>query len=279
MMRLRRALLFPLVIAAVAASGCGDKPYVRTSLGKQHYVEPAVQRISEKSDKRNRDNAASLQRDLAEILHYLSSGDFDAAKQRANALVKRRPDSVDAHTYLAVALDRSGDAAGAGTHYLRATELAPANGGVLGNYGIWLCGQGHTTDSLGWFDRALALPGYTDSPVILANSGACAVKAGQQQRAERDLRRAIAFDPENPVALTALAQREFGAGNAFEARAFSERRLAAAPADPKALLLASQIEQKLGDSAAAARYVSRLKAEFPDAPEARNSAMGDGGRQ
>ena len=129
------------------------------------------------------------------------------------------------------------------------------------------------------FDRALASPGYADSPVILANSGACAGKAGQQQRAERDLRRAIELDPENPVALAALAQREFGAGNAFGARAFSERRLAAAPADPKTLLLASQIEQKLGDSAAAARYVSRLKAEFPDAPEARNSTMGDGGRQ
>ena len=115
--------------------------------------------------------------------------------------------------------------------------------------------------------------------MILANSGACAGKAGQQQRVERDLRRAIELDPENPVALAALAQREFGAGNAFGARAFSERRLAAAPADPKTLLLASQIEQKLGDSAAAARYVSRLKAEFPDAPEARNSTMGDGGRQ
>ena len=278
-MPLRNALAVLLAIAAVAAAGCGDKSYVRTSLGKQHYVEPAVNRISEKSDKRNRDNAAALERDLAVILRYLSSGDFDAAKRHANDLVKRRPDSVAAHTYLAVALDRSGDSAGAGKHYLRAAELGPDNGGALGNYGIWLCGQGHVADSLAWFDRALAVPGYADSSVVLGNSGTCAGKAGQQQRAERDLRRAIAIDPENPVALAALAQREFGAGNAFEARAFSERRLAAAPADPKALLLASQIEQKLGDSTAAARYVSRLKAEFPDAPEARNSAMGDGGRQ
>ncbi|MFC5577988.1 type IV pilus biogenesis/stability protein PilW [Lysobacter niabensis] len=278
-MPLRKALTVLLAIAAVAAAGCGDKSYVRTSLGKQHYVEPAVNRISESSDKRNRDNTASMQRDLGEILHYLSAGDLDGAKQRANDLVKRSPDSAAAHTYLAVALDRSGDKTAAGHHYLRAAELAPDNGGALGNYGIWLCGQGNVAEALTWFDRALATPEYADSPVVLANSGACAGKAGQQQRAERDLRRAIALAPENPVALAALAQREFGAGNAFEARAFSERRLAAAPADPRALLLASQIEQKLGDSAAAARYVSRLKAEFPDAPEARNSAMGDGGRQ
>ena len=275
----RKALVLAVVIAAIATGGCGKKSYVRTSLGKQHYVEPAVNRISESRSRKERYSEASVQRDLAEMPRYLAAGDFASVKQVANALLKRNPASVEAHTYLGVALDKTGDATGAGQHYLRAAELAPANGGMLGNYGIWLCEQGRVGESLTWFDRALALPNFSDSPVILANSGVCADKLGQQQRAQRDLRRAIAADPENPVALAALAAREFKAGNAFEARAFSERRLAAAPADPKALLLASQIEQKLGDSSAAARYVSRLKTEFPDAPEARNSAMGDGGRQ
>lgn len=278
-MPLRSALLLALAVATAAASGCGSKSYVSTSLGKQHHVEPAVNRISEGNGKRDRNSAASVERDLAEIMQYLAAGDLDEVKRHAKDVLRRRPDSAEAHTYLAIALERSGDSGAAGTHYLRAAELAPGHGGMVGNYGIWLCGQGSALESLAWFDRALGSPGYADSPVILANSGACAGKAGQQQRAERDLRRAIELDPENPVALAALAQREFLAGNAFQARAFSERRLAAAPADPKALLLASQIEQKLGDSAAAARYVSRLRAEFPDAPEARNSAMGDGGRQ
>jgi type IV pilus assembly protein PilF len=115
--------------------------------------------------------------------------------------------------------------------------------------------------------------------MALANAGVCAGQAGQQERADRDLRHAISLDPVNAAALGALAQREFRAGRAFEARAFSERRLAAAPANPQALLLASQIEEELGDSAAAARYVSRLNAEFPDASEARNSSMGNGGRR
>ncbi|GAB3356522.1 tetratricopeptide repeat protein [Lysobacter tyrosinilyticus] len=275
----RKALMLAVVIAAIASGGCGNKSYVRTSLGERHYVEPAVNRISEKRSNKERDGEASAQRDLAEMERYLSEGDFASVKQTANALLKRNPASIEAHTYLAVALDKSGDEPGAGQHYLRAAELAPTNGGMLGNYGIWLCEQGRVDDAMNWFDRALALPGFADSPVILANSGACADRVGQQQRAQRDLRRAIELDPQNPVALAALATREFKAGNAFEARAFSERRLAAAPADPKALLLASQIEQKLGDSSAAARYVSRLKTEFPDAPEARNSAKGDGGRQ
>lgn len=273
-MLLRNAFAFALLIAVAASSGCGGKSYVSTSLGKQHHIEPAVNRISE--GKGSRDGAASTQRDLAEIERYLSAGDFAAVKHLAVGVLKRQPASAQAHTYMAVALDQTGDSAGAGTHYLRAAAAAPNNGAVLGNYGIWLCEQGRADEAMGWFDRALALPDFAASPVILANSGMCAGKVGQQQRAERDLRRAIELDPENSVALGALAEREFAAGNAFGARAFSERRLAAAPADPKALLLASQIEQKLGDSTAAARYVSRLKTEFPDAKEARSSANGDG---
>ena len=199
---------------------------------------------------------------------------------RAEAVFKRDPDSIDGHTYLAIALENSGETAGAGTHYLRATELAPANGAALSNYGTWLCGQGRTADSLGWFDKAVAEPGYAESDRwSLANAGVCAGQAGQQQRAERDLRRAIALDPSQRCGAWALRPARVPCRHAFEARAFSERRLAAAPANPQALLLASQIEEKLGDRAAAARYVSRLKAEFPDASEARNSSMGDGGRR
>lgn len=274
-MPLRNALTLGFVFAVVATSGCGGKSFVTTSLGKEHHVEPAVNRVSEKN-KGKRGGAASMQRDVAQMQQSLAAGDFAAVKRQAAAVLKRHPGSIEGHTFMAVALTHTGDTGGAGKHYLRAAEAAPNNGGALGNYGIWLCEQGRAAEALGWFDRALALANYANSPLVLANSGLCADKAGQPQRAERDLRRAIELDPENYVALGALAAYRLKAGNAFEARAFSERRLAAAPADAKALLLASQIEQKLGDSVAAARYVSRLKAEFPDAPEARSSAMGDG---
>lgn len=276
-MRLRSGWVLVLVVL-VAAGGCGKGGYVRTSLGKEHHVEPAVNRIDPARRKRG-DSAAALQRDLVEMQRQLAAGDFAAVRQRAGGVLKRHPASVEANTYLAVALDRTGDPVGAGKHYLRAAEAAPGQGGSLGNYAIWLCGQGRTADALRWFDRALALPDYARSPWLLANAGSCASRAGHGERAERELRHAIELDPENAVALAALARRAFDAGNPFQARAFSERRLAAAPADAEALLLASQIEQKLGDSPAAARYVSRLRSEFPDAPEARDSTNGDGGRQ
>jgi type IV pilus assembly protein PilF len=80
-------------------------------------------------------------------------------------------------------------------------------------------------------------------------------------------------DPANVVALSAMAEREFRAGRAFEARAFSERRLAAGAPDRRALELASQIEEKLGDKVAAAKYVRRIMVEFPAEPD---SVSGDG---
>lgn len=264
------------LLAAAALAGCGDKGYVRTSFDHSPGFERTSRdvRASESGRKRAEDRAARL---LA-VQQLLAKGRFSDARAEAEAVLKQDERSIEAHTWLAVALEGEGRPAAAGTHYLRAAQLAPANGAALANYGVWLCGQGQASESLGWFDRAIALPGYGNKPLALANAGVCAGKAGQGQRAERDLRRAIAIDPENVVALAELARREFAGGNPMSARAFSERRLAAGPADAEALLLASQIEQELGDTAAAARYVARMKAEFPDRAAAGNSSTGGGGK-
>lgn len=274
-MPLREVVLCALAVAF--ATGCGHGSHVRTSVDNQRGFQRTAHEVHV-SDRR-RGSAADTRSELLDIQRYLAAGEFEVARREAKAVLKKDPHSVDAHTYLAIALGNTGDAAGAGAHYLRAVEVAPNNGAALGNYGAWLCGQGHAAESLAWFDRAVAAPGYGNKAMAWANAGACASKAGQPARAERDLRRAIALDPANVTALGALAELAFRAGNAFEARAFSERRLAAARADPRALLLASQIEEKLGDRTAAARYVARLKEEFPDAPEARSSTTGNGGGQ
>ena len=197
--------------------------------------------------------------------HSFSSGDHARAENEAKKALKLDPNSAQAHAVIALVRDRGGDAKAAGQHYRRAAELAPAQGGMLNNYGTWLCSQGRAVESLAWFEQALAAPGYATPAVAAGNAGSCALQAGQIARADQWLLHAIALDPENQVALSAKAELEFKAGRAMAARAFSQRRLAAAPADAAALILASQIEYKLGDSAAAADYVRRLKAQFPDA--------------
>ncbi len=204
----------------------------------------------------------------------LRAGDAKGALDAAQRAIRADGSVAEAHTLAALSLDALGRARDAGVHHRRAAQLAPTHGAMLNNYGAWLCTNGRAAESVGWFERAVAAPGYATPDAALANAGACALEAGDVGRAAELLRKAIEVAPTNPVALEALAELEFGRDRAFEARAFIERRLAAAPADAESLLLASQIEEKLGDTAAAARYVHRMRAEFPrgssSAPEGGN---------
>ncbi|MFD0738184.1 type IV pilus biogenesis/stability protein PilW [Lysobacter koreensis] len=251
------------------ASGCSRLDFIRPDTSRKGFESTAP----EINLKRKRGGNALAHVQLAQ--QRLAAGDLAGAQSAAKQGLKLDPRSADAHTVMALALDRVGKPADAGDHYRRAAELAPERGGTLNNYGTWLCSNGRAAESLAWFEQALAAPGYATPGAALANAGACAMQVGQNARAERDLRRAVMLDPDSPVALGALAELEFKAGRAFQARAFSERRLAVAPADPQTLQLASQIEQQLGDNAAAARYVQRIRAEFPDT---RGFETGEGGK-
>lgn len=267
------AVVMALTLVLLATS-CNRLTFVKPDTGRKGFERTAPE-VSVGATQRSRDvegARAHLQLSKVRLLH----GDYSAAESEARQALKLDPTSVDANTLIAVAKERGGDMKGAGSYYQRAVDLAPGRGGPLNNYGTWLCTSGQPAESLAWFDRALADPAYVTPSAALANAGSCADQAGQGARAERDLRRALQLDPNNGVALSALAEREFRAGNAFEARAFSERRLAAAPADARSLQLASQIEEKLGDRTAAAKYVQRLRAEFPDT---RASEIGDEGKQ
>jgi type IV pilus assembly protein PilF len=193
----------------------------------------------------------------------MRGGDLAQAAKLAKQALDSDPSLADAHTVLALVAARQGNAKDAGDHYAAAAKLAPTRGIALNNYGVWLCGAGRPAEALPLFDRALADPAYPTPAAALGNAGACALRAGQQVRAERDLRHALDLDPAEPTALAGMARLEYAAGDYLQARAFSERRLAAGPPTAEVLQLASQIEQKLGDAAAAARYVQRMRDEFP----------------
>lgn len=266
-------LLVSLAVLAGIA-GCSRVSFVRPDVDRKGFERTAPE-VHVRTDDR-KSGSTQARRLIAQGGQLIAAGDLAGAQDAAQKAARMAPESAQAHTLLALVLDRRGDTANAGKHYLRAAELAPTQGGVLNNYGTWLCGQNRQLESLDWFGRALEDRAYASPAVALANAGACAHRAGEDQRAEKYLDAAIQLDPANPVALGVMAEREFRAGDAFRARAFSQRRLAAAPADAAALLLASQIEEKLGDKRAAARYVQQLRLEFPASP---GSETGEVGKQ
>ncbi|WDS37042.1 type IV pilus biogenesis/stability protein PilW [Pseudoxanthomonas sp.] len=199
----------------------------------------------------------------------LRVGDLATAEREASKALKLNPQSSAAYTLLAVIADRRGQSKEAGERYRRAAELSPNDGGMLNNYGAWLCGNGFAAEALVWFDRSIATPGYGGTAGALANAGGCALQTGQYERVETDLRKALALDPKNAYALVSMARNEYRLGHYMAARAFIERRLTAAPVDAGVLQLAADIESKLGDMAAAEKYRQRQRAEFPDATAGR----------
>ncbi|MBB3845668.1 type IV pilus assembly protein PilF [Xanthomonas arboricola] len=265
-MRQRDLAAMAAVAIALCAVGCGGR---NAKPGKIKSVEQVAPSYDFHDSAATRDRIALEQR-LGLANNRLQSGDYAAAEQLVREVLKKTPDSVDALMFLGVIQQGQGDAA-AGETYRRTAELAPQRGDVLNNYGAWLCANGQPAESLSWFDRALQDTNYPPAPA-LANAGGCAARAGQAERAVRDLRKALEMDPVNAYALESMARYEAGQKAYFEARAFIERRLAAAPATASVLQLAIQIEQGLGDKVAASRYQQRLVKEFPDAATANPGA-------
>ena len=259
-MRLRDAMV--LIALLTAVTGC-SKPAFLKPKSKIIQVAETEPRYHVSDSAATKQRLASQDR-MSLASQRLRSGDLVAAEREAKTILKGDPGSADAYTLLAIIRDRQDNSAQAGDYYKRAAELAPMQGSALNNYGAWLCANGFPAEALVWFDRALAAAGYQTPGSAMANAGGCALKAGQYERADRDLRNALSLEPDNAYALASMAENEYRQGRYFEARAFTERRLAAAPADPSVLQLASDIEGKLGDRHAASRYVQRLRAEFPD---------------
>lgn len=259
-MRLPEAAV--LFVLGLALAGCSRLDFVKPS-GKSDF-RPEVRSYNTRGTAESRRNEEARQQ-LVLATRAFGTNDFDAATKAARSALRFEGTAPDAHTLLAVVEDRRGRSTQAGAHYKAAAELAPDQGAYLNNYGTWLCRNGHAAEALDYFDAAVRDPAYGDPSGALANAGACAMTAGNDARVERDLRAALQLDPENVVALDAMARHLHVQQRDFDARAFSQRRLAAAPATAAALQLAAQIEAALGDSGAADRYQRRLRTEFPHA--------------
>lgn len=261
-MRLRDVAGVVAVSAGLLLAGCSKLTFVKADAqrGDAERVAPDYD-FSESPRDRQRSSARRL---LATANRKFEAGELAAAEADARAALKADGSSFQAHTLLGLIASHGGDAVAAGGHYAKAAEVAPDNPIALGNYGLWLCANGRAAESLDWFDKALAVP-RGRGEATLANAGACALKAGRPELAEKASRVVLQADPDNVVALGTMAEYNYATAHYLEARAFSQRRLAAAPATPDALRLASQIEEKLGDTVAATRYVQRLRTEFPPA--------------
>lgn len=264
--------LLAVLLLALALPGCKRLTFIKPDPSHRGYTQVAPDYNIRPDRHAAARNAAAAQ--LADAERALQAGNLDHAQNQAREALRRDPRSDAAHTLLALIAEGRGQSRQAGEHYARALALAPNRGVTLNNRAVWLCNNGQPGQALPLFQQALADPTYPTPLLALANSGSCALAAGDARLAETQLRQVLGVDPANAVALEAMATLSVQAGRAMDARAFIQRRLDSGPATPKTLALASQIESILGDNSAATRYRDALKRQFPQSLEA-----ADGGRQ
>ncbi len=256
----REAWLLAAVAASLMASACSRLErlsVVRPTAerGKHTQVAPTYD-VSDARGSMRGATAAALVRAAGDRLRR---GELAEAERLARQALQADAKMADAHAVLGSVAEARSDAAGAGKHYKAAATLTPQAGIHANNYGAWLCANGQASQSLAWFDRALADASYPTPLAALSNAGSCAWRARQPERAEASWRTVLAAQPDHPGALAGMARMQFERGEYLQARAFAERWLALAPLDADGLRLAAEIERKLGDNAAASRYLSRLQ--------------------
>ncbi|MEO6065809.1 MAG: type IV pilus biogenesis/stability protein PilW [Lysobacterales bacterium] len=201
---------------------------------------------------------------------YMSQGQNEIALQKFRRALEIAPNMPIAHTAIAVLYERIGDDAAAGKHYQRAADLDKKSGVMNNNYATWLCRHQRFKDADRRFAIAIADPFYKTPSVALGNRAHCALASGNLTVAEISLDQALTLDPNNSVALLAMADLQYQRKQYFRARAFVQRYESAQTASADSLLLAMQIEQALGNAGTVSEYRNRLHREFPQSAQARS---------
>jgi type IV pilus assembly protein PilF len=209
---------------------------------------------------------AAVRLELASL--YFSRNQPDTALEEVNRAIAAKPDAAEAHGLRGLILSSMGQTQAAEQAMRRSLQLAPDNGGVLHNFGWFLCQQRRFDEADAQFAAALALPQYRDTVRTLLAQGVCLARAGRWADAERALARSYELDPANPTTAFNLAEVLLRRGELERSR-FYVQRINAVPEQVSAqsLWLAIRIERRLGNVAQLEQLGRQLRDRFPQAPE------------
>lgn len=200
---------------------------------------------------------------------YLNRGQYAIALEKLKKAISFEPDYVPARTMLAILYEQIGETEQAREQYKTAVDLAPSNGDVNNNYGVFLCQNGQESNAIQHFLKAAEDPFYRTPAVAFANAGSCELQAGNLDKAERYLRQSLEYDAEFADALLSLANVNYLNGEDFRARAFLQRYESSGPDTSESLLLGSRIESRLNNDKGASEYAAELMSRFPNSNQAK----------
>ena len=153
--------------------------------------------------------------------------------------------------------------------FREAIYYAPNDADVNNNYGWYLCERGQERESISYFMTALKNPLYQTPERAYANAGTCALRAGDQDGAERYLLEALRLSRDGaPQARVQLAKLYYQRGALEDARRYvSEAMKMMEPPSVDALWIGLRVERKLGNKVAEGNYAAILRLRYPSSPE------------
>ena len=246
-----------MLLAGCAATGTGGAATTRDGELKTASDQTAVEK------------RASIRVQLA--VGYYQEGKHEIALDEVKQALAADPSYADAYGLRALIYTSMGQFPLADENHRHALRLEPNNPEFANNYGTFLCQSVNKPgEAMRYFDAALKNPTYQTPMSALVNAGACSIKNGNFDAAERYLLDALRLNPGLPAVNAGLARvyyerRDLQRAGFFINRLIEAAKLDTLPAD--ALWLAMRVQRKLGDRSLEASLAAQLRRRFPGSPE------------
>jgi len=218
------------------------------------------------SDQTDADRRAAVRMELA-ALHF-NNGQYSTALDEIKLALQAKPELGPAFSLRGLVYASMGEEALADESFNRALQINPRDADTLHNRGWFLCQRNKFTEADRFFEQALAVPQYRDTPRTFMAQGVCYARAGKLDEAERKLTQAYELDAGNPTTALNLAEVLYRRGE-YERARFYIRRINQRDefSNAQTLWLALRIENRLGNRGAVDEFGRQLRNRFPQASE------------
>lgn len=217
------------------------------------------------SDETDGQKRAKIRLELA--LGYLEQGQVTIALDETKQAIAADPSSADGYNLRGLIYMRMNDLGLAKDSFARALTLDPRDGNIFHNYGWLFCQEFRYAESLVYFDKALASPGYIGQAKSWLAKGICQLRMGDKSQAENSFLRSFELDAGNPITTFNLASLLYQRKELIRAQFYIRRLNSSDFANAESLWLAAKIEKSLGNNEGVAQLADRLKKRFPGSNE------------
>lgn len=223
-------------------------------------------------DKKNSvkfDNIQIADSRIALGLAYLKNGQWGKARQNLETAVQVAPKYHSSLISFAYYLQEVGENEQAELQYKTALRYSPNNGDLLNNYGVFLCRQDRFDEAQRAFANAIVQPRFYMLSGSYENAALCALKAGEKDEAKIWFKKAVAHEPNRPLATLWLASMEVANNQLNDARLRLFYLHKQYGYRPNTLLTMIELESKAKRPIELEKYASLLAKRFPESKEYR----------